>query len=170
MNNWKMYRSKIDSVGIKINLGKQPTVEFLPSPIDGADVFELITILVQECQDAAFRLKERTGLVVGPLRLEKRGEWVVYSPEARWFSSRYGQVTIKGVGKVNASKPRCIGEFEYQDPRDAADHMLMPRRIERIEATQERLVGLVEAMVNDKQPQIMNHFSLSKNLADGEWK
>lgn len=146
MKNWNLYTSKIDKVKVKLNLGKRPTIEFLPSPVDGDGALEILVVLVQECQKATFRLEERTGLVVGPLRLEPRGEWVVYSPTARWFSSTYGQVSVHGIGKVNASKPRGIGEFEFQDPRDLVDHMLVPRRVERIETILEMLVRNKESV------------------------
>jgi hypothetical protein len=59
---------------LKLNLGKMPTVEFLPSPIDGDGALELIVLLTQEVQKAVDRLEERTGLAVGRLRLEPRGD------------------------------------------------------------------------------------------------
>jgi len=142
MNNWNLHTFKMGNVRIKLNEGRRPTVEFLPSPVDGNEALELIVDLVQECQIAAFRLEERTGLKIGRLRLEPRGEWLVYSPIARWFSQTYGQVTVRGIGKVNASKPRAIGEFEFQDVRDLVDHMLVPRRVERIEKMVEGISGI----------------------------
>jgi hypothetical protein len=69
---------------------------------------------------------------------------VIYSPTAKWFAATYGQITVQNIGKVNASKPMAIGEFEFQDPRDLVDHMLVPRRIERI-------VTLVEKLLHNNQ-------------------
>lgn len=140
MHNWSLYTSKIDDIHVKLNLGKKPTIEFLPSATDGDGALELVVTLVQECLRVAFRLEERTGIIIGPLRLEPRGEWVAYSPVARWYSTTYGQVTVKDVGKVNASGPQKIGEFEFQDLRDLADYMLTPRRVKKIEFMMETLV------------------------------
>jgi hypothetical protein len=43
MRNWVQYQSQIDSIKLKLNLGKYPRVEFLPSPLDGNDPFNLFT-------------------------------------------------------------------------------------------------------------------------------
>jgi hypothetical protein len=43
------------------------------------------------------------------------------------------QITVEGVGKVNASKPGRSGEFEWFDPRDCADYMALPKRLAIIE-------------------------------------
>jgi hypothetical protein len=49
-----------------------------------------------------------------------KGEWVVYDPIAKSLFNQFGQITIDGIGRVNASKPRRIGEFEWFDPGDCA--------------------------------------------------
>jgi hypothetical protein len=50
--------------------------------------------------------------------LYPKGEWVVYDPIAKSLSNQFGQIIVDGIGKVNASKPRRIGELEWFDPRD----------------------------------------------------
>jgi hypothetical protein len=40
---------------------------------------------------------------------------------------------VKGIGKANASGPRRIGEFEFLDPRAAAEYMAMPKRLSNLE-------------------------------------
>ena len=49
------------------------------------------------------------------------------------FCKYNGQLTVDGIGRVNASKPRSIGELEFHDPRALADYMAMPRRIYNVE-------------------------------------
>ena len=66
-------------------------------------------------------LEERLGIQIGRLNPSSKGEWVVYDPFAKSLSNQFGQITVDGVGKVNASKPRRRGEFEWFDPRDCAD-------------------------------------------------
>ena len=48
------------------------------------------------------------------------------------------QVTYDGIGKVNASPPRHIGEFEFHDPRALADYLAMPKRVHNIETMLEK--------------------------------
>ena len=42
MHNWVQYNSQIDEVRVRINMGKNPTIEFLPSPVEGDDPFQYI--------------------------------------------------------------------------------------------------------------------------------
>jgi hypothetical protein len=51
-----------------------------------------------------------------------------------------GQVTIEGLGKVNASKPLRRGEIEFFDLRRAADYFAMPERLSRIEKKMDELL------------------------------
>lgn len=37
MNNWSQYKSIVDNIKVKLNMGNSPTIEFLPSPIDGGN-------------------------------------------------------------------------------------------------------------------------------------
>ena len=39
---------------------------------------------------------------------------------------------MKGVGKINASSPRHIGEFEFHDPTAATEYMAMPKRLSNV--------------------------------------
>jgi hypothetical protein len=68
--------------------------------------------------------------------LRHMGEWVVYDPFAKLLSNQFGQITVEGVGKVNASKPGRSGEFEWFDLRDCADYMALPKRLAMIEQQQ----------------------------------
>jgi hypothetical protein len=133
MHNWVQYNSKVDSVHVKLNMGNKPTVELIPSPVDGDDPNQLFITLVYDCINVITILQERFGIKLGRLQLSSRGEWVVYDPVARHFSQYNGQVTVNGLGKVNASNPRRIGEFEFNDPRALVDYMAMPRRLYKVE-------------------------------------
>jgi DNA-binding MarR family transcriptional regulator len=35
MRNWAQYNSQVDNVKVRVNLGKTPTLELFPSPVDG---------------------------------------------------------------------------------------------------------------------------------------
>ena len=70
---------------------------------------------------------------IGRLQLESGAEWVVYDPVAKLISRYNGQITVDGLGKINASKPLRRGELEYFNPRYAADYITMPKRISNIE-------------------------------------
>lgn len=133
MNNWTQFTSRIDSVKVRLNIGKEPTIELIPSPIDGDDPFELYITLVCECMNVIHNLYDKIGLVVGNLELSSRGEWLVYDPIARSFCKTNGQVSYEGIGKVNASGPSHIGELEFHDPRMLLGYMLMPMRLKNIE-------------------------------------
>src|SRR5215211_2983156 len=41
MNNWSQYRSTVDDIRIRYNDSKSPSIEFLPSPIDGDSPWQL---------------------------------------------------------------------------------------------------------------------------------
>ncbi len=139
MHNWVQYQSEIDSIKLKLNLGKIPTLEFLPSPLDGSDPYDLLITMVYECMNVQFDLYNKFGLKTDKLQLGSRGEWVVYDPIAREFCKYNGQVNYEGVGKVNSSKPRNIGEFEFHDPRALHDFLHMPMRLKNIERLLEQL-------------------------------
>lgn len=143
MHNWVQYNSKMDSVYVKLNMGNKPTIELIPSPVDGDDPNQLLVILVYDCISVITALHERFGIKLGPLQLSSRPEWVVYDPVAKNFSKYNGQVTVNGLGKVNASKPRRIGEFEFSDPRMTADYMAMPRRLYKVEQSVEQILKIL---------------------------
>lgn len=144
VHNWVQYQSEIDSVKIKLNLGKVPTLEFLPSPLDGDDPLDLFIIMVYQCVSVQWDLYNKFGLRTDKLQLGSRGEWLVYDPIARAFCKRIGQVTYEGIAKVNASKPRKLGEFEFQDPRSLKDYLLMPHMLKNIERKVGRILDLQE--------------------------
>ena len=89
--------------------------------------------MVFACVNVLLELHDKFGIRVGPLELGSRGEWLVYDPVAKSFCKNNGQVTYDRIGKVNASPPRHVGEFEFYDPRALADHLAMPKRVQNIE-------------------------------------
>jgi hypothetical protein len=144
MYNWVQYTSQIDSIKVRLNTGNTPTLELLPSPIDGDDPYELFITNVYECLNVLMDLYDKIGLRVGKLQLGSRGEWLVYDPIARAFCKHNGQVNYEGIAKVNASKPLNIGEFEFHDPRALKDYLQMPYRLKNIEVQVARVLELLE--------------------------
>ena len=133
MHNWVQFNSQIDRVRVRINMGKNPTIEFLPSPVERDDPFELFVIMVFECVNVILELNDKMSLRVGPLQLGSRGEWLAYDPVAQAFCKANGQVNYKDIAKVNASKPNSIGEIEFFDPRALLAYVSMPSLVERTE-------------------------------------
>jgi DNA-binding MarR family transcriptional regulator len=144
MHNWTQYTSQIDGVHVRLNDGSVPSLVFLPSPVEGDDPFQLYTVMVIACVNVMLELNDKFGLRVGPLELGSRGEWLVYDPVAKSFckNTGHGQVTYDGIGKVNASPPRHIGEFEFHDPRALLDYLEMPKRLQNIEKMLERMTSV----------------------------
>ena len=140
MNNWKQYNSVIDDIKVHLNNGKIPSIEFIPSPINGSNPWELFGILYNDCNEVARKLEQLLGMEIGRLEMENGPEWVVYDPIASIISKQNGQITVDGLGKINASKPLRRGELEYFDPRFAAEYLSMPRRISNIEKLLEDLM------------------------------
>ena len=54
----------------------------------------------------AIKLEDTLGMKIGRLELSARGEWVAYDPIAKDFSKYNGQLTVDGIGKVNAKEHR----------------------------------------------------------------
>lgn len=161
MHNWTQYYSQIDQVRVKINMGKNPTIEFLPSPVEGDDPFQIFVILVFEVVNVILKLIDTIGLRVGPLQLGSRGEWLIFDPIARMFCKFNGQVTYEGVAKVNASRPRSIGELEFFDPRALDDYLLMPPRVQAIDARTVDIQSILQKLVENSQfRQMQNQLSL----------
>ena len=131
-----------------INNVSQPTIEFIPPPIDGDNVEDMRSQLLQDCIAVCGELEERLGMQIGRLHPSSKGEWVVYDPVAKSLSNHLGQITVDGVGKVNASKPRRRGEFEWFSPRDCADYMTMPKRLANIEQQQYSMQKQQDVMIN----------------------
>jgi len=140
MNNWTQYNSVLDDIKVHLNNGKIPSIEFIPSPINGSNPWELYGILYNDCMEVARKLEQLLGMEIGRLEIEHGAEWVVYDPVASIISKENGQVTVDQLGKINASKPLRRGELEYFDPRFAAEYLTMPRRISNIEKLLEDLV------------------------------
>ncbi|MGC2425995.1 MAG: winged helix-turn-helix domain-containing protein, partial [Nitrososphaeraceae archaeon] len=143
MNNWAQYGSKVDNITIHLNNGKSPTIEFIPSAIDGDDPYKLRDIVSYDCIKAAEKLEETLGIEIGRLEQSSRPEYVIYDPVAKAFSKYTGQVNVKGVGKINASSPRHIGEFEFHDPTAAAEYMAMPKRLSNVEQDVKKILALL---------------------------
>jgi hypothetical protein len=94
-------------------LGKAPTIEFLPSPIDGDSPWQLYGLLLNECNEAARKLEQTLGIEICRLDIETGAEWVVYDPIAKLICEYHGPITVDGLAKINASKPSHRGEIEY---------------------------------------------------------
>lgn len=139
MHNWVQYKSKIDEVYVRINEGKNPTIEFQPSGIDGHCPYSIFLELSNECQQVAEKLHDVLGLKIGPLDLSSRPEWAVYDPVAREFCRYNGQITVQGLAKINASAPRSLGEIEFFSPLDAVDYVKMPRKVHDLRGSVSRL-------------------------------
>lgn len=142
MHNWAQYNSQIDNVKVRLYLGNTPTLELLPSPVDGDNPNELIIITVYECVNALLILQDRIGLRVGKLEVCSKPEWLVYDPVAKASCKYNGQVTYPGIGQVNASKPKRIGEIEFHDPRNLIDYMNMPITLKNIETKLDFIIGI----------------------------
>ena len=106
---------------------------------DGNNPNDLFITLVYECVNAILELHNKIGLKVDKLQPCSRPEWLVYDPIAKAFSKNNGQVTYDGIGRVNASPPRHIGELEFNDPRMMFDYLTMPKRLQYVEAMLEGL-------------------------------
>ena len=140
MHNWTQYSSQIDSVKIRLNVGKIPTLDLFPSAVDGDEPYDLIVTVVYECVNAILGLGDKIGLRLGKLELISKPEWVVYDPLAKESCKHNGQVTYDGICKINASKPRKFGEIEFFDPRSLEDYLLMPKRLKNIETKMTELL------------------------------
>jgi hypothetical protein len=144
MNNWTQYCIEMNGVKVHINNANHPTLEFIHSPIDGNNVEDMRSQLLQDCIAVRDELEERLDMRIGRLNPSSKGEWVVYDPVAKSLSNQFGQITVEGVGKVNASKPRRRGEFEWFDPRECADYMVMPKRLANIEQQIDEIKNLLK--------------------------
>lgn len=76
---------------------------------------------------------------IGRLELSSKGAWVVYNPLAKAIVDKIGRVTVEGIGKINASLPGRNGEFEFYDPRTAAEFLPKERKIEYVEIDREAM-------------------------------
>jgi DNA-binding MarR family transcriptional regulator len=148
MRNWTQYTNVIDDIKIKVNCGINPTIEFIPGPIDGDNPLAMFGSILLDCSEVAKRLEEIMDIKIGRLELSSKGEWIVYHPLAKNITANIGRVTVQGVGKINASLPERYGEFEFYDPRAAAEFLEMPRRLARLE----RNMNELSEQIRSKEP------------------
>ena len=144
MNNWTQHSTTVDDVKVHLNECTKPTIEFLPSPIEGNNPWELCGVLYHECSEVARKLEDIFEMEIGILKMESRPEWVVHDPLANQICKYNGQITVEGLAKINASKPSRIGAFEYFDPRFAAEYCTMPIRISNIEKLLQEVLEVLE--------------------------
>jgi predicted transcriptional regulator len=140
MHNWNQYSTSVGCVRVILNDADNPTIEFLPAPIDGSDPIKLYCSLLLDCSDVAKNLEQTLDIRIGRLELSSKGEWVVYNPLAKAITDKIGRVTVEGIGKINASLPGRFGEFEFHDPRAAAQFLDMPRCVARLDQEVHKLV------------------------------
>jgi predicted transcriptional regulator len=133
MHNWNQYTTEVDGIKVKLNDGNNPTIEFLPSAIDGSDPLNLYFRLFSDCNEVAKHLEQVLDMQIGRLELSSKAEWVVPNPVAKTITNKTGRVTVDGVGKINASLPNRYGEFEFYDPMAAAEFLVMPQRLLKLE-------------------------------------
>ena len=115
----------------------------MPSPVDGDDPYKLYGMVLYDCIKAAERLEEAVDIEIGRLEQSSRPEYVVYDPVAKAISKHICQVDVEDIGKVNASGPRRVGEFEFYDPRAAAEYMDMPKRLSNLEQMVEKILASI---------------------------
>jgi hypothetical protein len=151
-------RSHTGNLLVRVSNGKDPSIEFIPSPINGSNPWELFGILFNDCTEVARKLEQRLGMEIGRLEIEHGAEWVVYDPIASIISKQNGQITVDQLGKINASKPLRKGELEYFDPGFAAEYLTMPRRISNIEKLLEEFVK--------KEKEKENHEAKTNNISN----
>lgn len=163
MNNWTQYNSVVDNIRVHLNCGKVPSIELIPSPIDGSNHCELLGILFNDCNEVAKKLEQTLDMEIGRLEIEHGAEWVVYDPVANIISKQNGQITVDQLGKINASKPLRRGELEYPDPRFAAEYLSVPKRISNIEQLLEQILKLI---LETHQPKMNNN--RNPNVYDSE--
>ena len=96
------------------------------------------------------RLEQTLDMEIGRLEMESGVEWVIYNPMAGTMCKSNGQITIEGLGKVNASKPLHRGEMEYFDIRRAANYFSMPERLARMEKRLEQHSDLLKSILATK--------------------
>lgn len=154
MHNWVQYRSVVDDIRVHLNMGEHPTLELIPSPVDGQNPNDLLVILTQDCTKVLDDLVGKFGMKFGRLQISSRPEFVVYNPLAKSISKYNGQGTVDGMGKINASKPMKQGEFEFHSPIAAAEFMAMPATSNSL---REEMIKEIRSLMKEKSPiQLMN--------------
>jgi hypothetical protein len=151
MQHWLQFISQVDGVKVHLNEGKIPTIEFIPSPVDGNDPCKLRDAALISCINAARKLENTIGIKLGELESSSSPEYVVYSPLAKEFARHIGQVRVNGIGKLNASKPLRKGEFEFIDPRDAAVFMSLPQEVRELKDRLDQLEAIIKEALQDQE-------------------
>lgn len=102
---------------------------------------------------------------IGRLELSSRGEWVVYNPLAKAITNMTGRITVDGIGKINASLPNRYGEFEFHDPRAAAEFLGMPGHVSRLEQNVDGIKQEVDGIKQDNKEvlNLVKHGTYSKD-------
>jgi predicted transcriptional regulator len=149
MHNWNQYTTEVGSIKVKLNDGDDPTIEFIPSAIDGSDPLQLYFRIFSDCNEVANNLEQTLDMRIGRLELSSKAEWVIYNPLAKAITNKIGRVTVEGVGMINASLPDRHGEFEFHDPRAAAEFLDMSRRFARLEQQQQEQQTDVDEIKQD---------------------
>ena len=91
MNNWSQYGFNVDSIRIHLNHGDSPSIEFIPSAIDGDDPYKLHANVLYDCTQVANKLEETLDMEIGRLELSSKAEFVYYDPVAKAFCKYNGQ-------------------------------------------------------------------------------
>lgn len=165
MHNWNQYTTEVGSVKVKLNDGDDPTIEFIPSAIDGSDPLQLYFRLFSDCNEVAKNLEQTLDMQIGRLELSSKAEWVIYNPLAKAITNEIGRVTVEGVGMINASLPNRYGEFEFHDPRAAAEFLEMPGRITRLEQQQQEQLTDVDVIKQDIK-EVLNLIKQGKSYSE----
>jgi hypothetical protein len=100
MNNWTQYCIEMNGVKVHINNANHPTIEFIRSPIDGNNVEDMRSQLLQDCIAVRDELEERLDMRIGRLNPSSKGEWVVYDPIAKSLSNQFGQITVEVLARL----------------------------------------------------------------------
>ena len=161
MHNWSQYITEVGSVKVKLNHGEKPTIEFLPGAIDGREPIKLYIKLFSDCDKVARNFEQIFDMQIGELELSSKAEFVIPNPLAKEIT-KIGRVTVEGIGKINASLPNRYGEFEFHDPRAAAEFMVMPQRLARLEQNVDGRLARLEQDFNGMKHDIKEVLDLIK--------
>src|SRR5215469_10252986 len=72
MNNWSQFTIEVGSVKVKLNDGKNPTIEFIPAAIDGIHPLDLYFRLFSDCNEVAKHLEQVLDMQIGRLELSSK--------------------------------------------------------------------------------------------------
>ena len=121
--------------------------------VHGNDPNKLYVKLVLDCDKVAKHLEQIFDMQIGELELSSKAEWVIYNPLAKAITKEIGRVSVEDVGMINASLPNRYGEFEFHDPRAAAEFLEMPGRISRLEQNVDAIKQDMKEILNSIKQQ-----------------